>query len=112
MTALPTIREHMQVIGADGQHVGVVDSVDNALIKLTKSDAQTDLSHHWIPIRWVSEVDDLVRLRCSAEQATQLWSAEPVAVSDEWAEAIDGLAEMKEDVFAANRAQARAGEVY
>ena len=32
------IREHMEVIGADGVHVGTVDSVDGDRIKLTKSD--------------------------------------------------------------------------
>jgi hypothetical protein len=30
------IKEHMEVIGADGVHVGTVDHVDGARIKLTK----------------------------------------------------------------------------
>ena len=32
------IREHMEVIGADGVHVGTVDHVDGDRIKLTKAD--------------------------------------------------------------------------
>ncbi|HMC92498.1 MAG TPA: DUF2171 domain-containing protein, partial [Allosphingosinicella sp.] len=33
------IREHMEVIGADGAHVGTVDHVDGDRIKLTKADS-------------------------------------------------------------------------
>ena len=32
------IREHMEVLGSDGQHVGTVDKVEGQRIKLTKSD--------------------------------------------------------------------------
>ncbi len=32
------IREHMEVIGADGGHVGTVDKVEGDRIKLTKKD--------------------------------------------------------------------------
>jgi uncharacterized protein DUF2171 len=33
------IKEHMEVIGADGVHVGTVDKVEGGRIKLTKKDA-------------------------------------------------------------------------
>ena len=33
------IKEHMEVIGADGVHVGTVDKVDGGRIKLTKKDS-------------------------------------------------------------------------
>lgn len=33
------IREHMEVIGADGVHVGTVDKVEGGRIKLTKKDS-------------------------------------------------------------------------
>ena len=33
------IKEHMEVIGADGVHVGTVDRVENNRIKLVKSDS-------------------------------------------------------------------------
>jgi hypothetical protein len=33
------ICEHMEVVDADGQHVGIVDSVAGDRIKLTKEDA-------------------------------------------------------------------------
>jgi hypothetical protein len=33
------IKEHMEVIGADGVHVGTVDKVEGDRIKLTKKDS-------------------------------------------------------------------------
>jgi hypothetical protein len=39
MTDTAKIREHMEVIGADGVHVGTVDRVDGKRIKLNKLDA-------------------------------------------------------------------------
>ena len=33
------IKEHMEVIGADGVHVGAVDKVEGGRIKLTKKDS-------------------------------------------------------------------------
>ena len=39
MTDTSKIREHMEVVGADGVHVGTVDKVDGKRIKLTKVDS-------------------------------------------------------------------------
>ena len=39
MTALSLVKEHMEVIGADGVHVGTVDRVEKTRIKLTKADS-------------------------------------------------------------------------
>jgi hypothetical protein len=33
------IREHMEVIGADGVHVGTIDKIEGDRIKLTKADS-------------------------------------------------------------------------
>ena len=38
MSGFEDIREHMEVIGADGVHVGTVDRIDGDRIKLTKAD--------------------------------------------------------------------------
>jgi len=32
------IREHMEVVGSDGKHIGTVDHVEGSRLKLTKSD--------------------------------------------------------------------------
>lgn len=39
MTDLSQIKEHMEVIGADGVHLGTVDKVEGDRIKLTKADS-------------------------------------------------------------------------
>ena len=40
MADLSGIKEHMDVIGADGVHIGTVDKVEGGRIKLTKSDSR------------------------------------------------------------------------
>jgi hypothetical protein len=60
------IREHMEVIGADGVHVGTVDKVEGNRIKLTKKDSGEGSHkghHHFIDKGLVAEVEgDKVRL--------------------------------------------------
>lgn len=68
------IREHMEVIGADGGHVGTVDKVEGDRIKLTRGDRGSGGAHHFIPVSLVEEVDaDAVRLSMKAELASQFW---------------------------------------
>ncbi len=63
------IREHMEVIGSDGAHVGTVDHLDGEdRIKLTKNDS-ADGEHHFIPTAWVDHVDEHVHLNRPADQA-------------------------------------------
>jgi len=67
------IKEHMEVIGADGVHVGTVDKVDGDRIKLTKKDSgqgSHEGHHHYISIGLVAEVEgDKVRLSANADVA-------------------------------------------
>lgn len=66
------IEEHMDVIGADGEHVGTVDGVEGEQIKLTRADSGTDTDdgHRFLPIELVSAVEEgQVRLATSAAQA-------------------------------------------
>lgn len=46
MTDISEIREHMEVIGADGVHVGTVDKVEGDRIKLIKADSGSHQDHH------------------------------------------------------------------
>jgi hypothetical protein len=60
MTDAAKIREHMEVIGADGVHVGTVDKVDGQRIKLTKRDSGEGAHkghHHFIPLSLVAEIE-------------------------------------------------------
>jgi hypothetical protein len=74
------IKEHMEVIGADGVHVGTVDHVDGERIKLTKADSgaqvegasggQHEGHHHYISLGLVAEVEgDQVRLSATGANA-------------------------------------------
>ena len=63
------IKEHMEVVGSDGQHVGTVDFIEGSnTIKLTKSDSK-DGKHHLIPADWVARVDQKVHLNKSSQDA-------------------------------------------
>ncbi len=69
MADLSKIAEHMNVIGADGVHVGTVDHLDGDRIKLTKRDS-SDGHHHYISLGLVAEVENgVVRLSANADVA-------------------------------------------
>ena len=67
------IREHMEVIGADGVHLGTVDKCEGDRIKLTKADSgmgSHEGHHHYISRGLVAEVEgDKVRLSATAANA-------------------------------------------
>lgn len=71
MANLDGIREHMEVIGADGVHVGTVDHVDGSRIKLTKKDSGShEGHHHYISGGLVAAIEgDQVRLSANADVA-------------------------------------------
>lgn len=70
------IKEHMEVCGSDGAHVGTVDCLKGAdKIMLTKNDPASGGQHHLIPAAWVDKIDDKVRLKKSARDAMAQWQA-------------------------------------
>ena len=73
MANIDEIREHMEVIGADGVHIGTVDRVESHRIKLTKKDSGEGSHrghHHYIPMGLVAEVEgDKVRLSANSSVA-------------------------------------------
>jgi hypothetical protein len=70
------IKDHMEVIGADGVHVGTVDNVEGGRIKLTKKDSGEGAhkGHHlYIKRSLVAEVEgDKVRLSANADVAVTM----------------------------------------
>ncbi|SEK05436.1 hypothetical protein SAMN05518849_13631 [Sphingobium sp. AP50] len=46
MTDLSQIKEHMEIIGADGVHIGTVDKIEGDRIKMTKADSGSHADHH------------------------------------------------------------------
>ena len=73
MSGFEDIKEHMEVIGADGVHVGTVDHIDGDRIKLTKKDSgegRHEGHHHYISRGLVAGVEgDKVRLSANADVA-------------------------------------------
>ena len=80
MTDASAIREHREVIGADGARIGTVDRVDGDRIKLTKVEGfgeQMEAAegshaghHHYISLGLVAGIEgDQVRLSASGANA-------------------------------------------
>lgn len=75
MTGTDAIREDMEVIGADGAHIGTVDRVEEHRIKLTKADSgqgSHEGHHHYISLGLVATVEEnRVRLSANGDVAVQ-----------------------------------------
>jgi hypothetical protein len=68
------IKEHMEVLGSDGQHVGIVDHLEGSnQIKLAKKDPKAGGQHHLIPTDWVERVDQHVHLNKSSKDVQAQW---------------------------------------
>jgi hypothetical protein len=79
MSGFEDIREHMEVIGADGVHLGTVDRVEGDRIKLIRADSGVGHQdeHHYLPKGLVAEVEgDKVRLSANGDVAADLFEQE------------------------------------
>jgi len=76
MAGLSGIKEHMEVIGADGVQVGTVDRVDGKRIKLTKADSGEGSHkghHHYIDGGLVADIEgNKVRLSAKGDVAVTM----------------------------------------
>ena len=84
MADLSRITEHMEVVGADGVHIGTVDKVEGGRIKLTRADSGShEDHHHYISGGLVAAVEEgRVRLSANGDAAVLLEeeeSGEPIA---------------------------------
>jgi hypothetical protein len=73
VTDISQIKEHMEVIGADGAHVGTVDHLEGDRIKLTRKDSgegSHEGHHHYISTALVADIEgNQVRLSANADVA-------------------------------------------
>ena len=68
------IREHMEVIAADGVHIGTVDHMEGKdRLKLTKNDPVAKGQHHYLPLDWVDHVDANVHLKTKSHEVMSKW---------------------------------------
>ncbi len=89
-TARNLIVPHMPVVCSENGQFAVVDHLEGTdKIKLAR-DAEGQ--HHYIPLAWVTSVDDKVQIDRPGEQAMQEWSTTPDAVTaSDAAEASGGV---------------------
>lgn len=74
MADLSQIREHMEIIGADGVHIGTIGKVEGDRIKMTKADSGSHGDHHhYFSGGLVAAVEgDQVRLSAAGSAAVLL----------------------------------------
>lgn len=76
-TAKELIKPHMPVVCSNDGQFAVVDHIEGLdLIKLAKD---KNGQHHYIPLTWVTSVDDKVHVDRPGDQAMREWSTSPVA---------------------------------
>lgn len=80
MTETSRIREHMEVVGSDDVHVGVVDRLEGDRIRLARTDPAAGGAHRgehrYVALGQVAAVEgDRVRLSMPAAQAVGLGMA-------------------------------------
>ena len=73
---LKQIRQHMEVIGADGGHIGTVDHMQGDRIKLTRRDSGSGSHqghHHYISSRLIADIEgNKVRLSANGDVAVTM----------------------------------------
>ena len=74
-TAKDLIKPHMPVVCSNDGQFAVVDHIEGLdLIKLTKDEQG---QHHYIPLVWVTAVDDKVHVDRPGDQAMREWTTTP-----------------------------------
>jgi hypothetical protein len=74
-TAKGLIKPRMPVVGSNDDRFAVVDHVEGRdLIKLAKDEHG---QHHYIPLAWVTSVDDRVHVDRPGAQAMRDWTTSP-----------------------------------
>jgi hypothetical protein len=71
-----SVKERMEIIGADGVHIGTVDRVENGRIRLTRADSGEGRHkghHHFLDLSLVADVEgQKVRLSANAAVAVTM----------------------------------------
>jgi len=80
MSRFDEIREHMQVIDAEGAPIGKVDKLEGDRIKLTRDSSgmgSHEGHHHFIPRGLVADIEgDTVRLTARADALESIFQSE------------------------------------
>ncbi len=75
ITAKTLIKAHMPVVCSNDGQFATVDHLEGTdQIKLTKDKTG---QHHYIPLAWVTSVDDKVHVDRPGDQAMREWKSQP-----------------------------------
>ena len=75
ITAKSLIKPHMAVVCSEDGQFATVDHLEGTdQIKLAKDKSG---AHHYIPLAWVTTVDDKVHVDRPGDQAMREWKTEP-----------------------------------
>ncbi len=76
-TLTSRLAKDMEVVGSDGQHVGIIDHIDGATMKLKRMDPASGGQHHLLPADFVTSVsaDGKALLGMTATEAMARWTA-------------------------------------
>jgi hypothetical protein len=72
MITASQIKSNAPVVCSKDKQLGVVDHTEGTFIKLKKDAAGV---HHYVPLSWVTEVDEKVHLDRPGSQAMDQWSS-------------------------------------
>ena len=72
----PQIKPRMPVVCSNKGQFAVVDHVEGNSLKLTKDDGG---EHHYIPLDWITTVDDKVHVDRPGKEAMASWSTKPMS---------------------------------
>ena len=70
------IAEDFEVVGSDGDPIGLVDGVEEQGVKLKKDDQEAGGKHHYIPLDIITKVEvqnRRVHLNLTGDEAQALW---------------------------------------
>ena len=69
------IEQHMEVVGCDGAHVGIVDQIEGTdEIKLARDDPDAGGEEHYIPLAWLVHTEIKVHLKLPGNEARARWT--------------------------------------
>ena len=68
------IQPHMPVVCSNDKQFAKVDHVEGNQLKLAKDNSG---KHHYIPLEWVSTVDDKVHVNKPGDEVMKAWTTSP-----------------------------------
>jgi hypothetical protein len=73
-------REHMEIVGSDGQHVGVLSRIGATELELAAGDPRK--ARPRVPNHVIESIDVVIRLNTPARDAIRRWLKRDISAAD------------------------------